>query len=76
MSILTVGGIFTYKNKYDVVITGGSYYGASGGVSNFWYWREILPDGTLGEQKHGYDNKGEFTETDNKYEVKYIKQVP
>ena len=31
-----------------VKITDGRYWGTYG-LSNFWYWREVLPDGTLSD---------------------------
>lgn len=36
-----------------VRIVNGQYWGEYG-LSNFWYWREVLPDGTLGPEEHGY----------------------
>lgn len=36
-----------------VEITSGQYWGTYG-LSNFWYWREVKPDGSLGEREHGY----------------------
>jgi len=37
-----------------VKITGGQYWGEYG-LSNFWYWREVLPGGSLSEvEEHGY----------------------
>lgn len=37
-----------------IEIEDGKFWGTSG-VSNFWYWREVLEDGTLSEVKeHGY----------------------
>jgi hypothetical protein len=39
------------------LITGGQMYG-SHGISNFWHWRTIRKDGTLGKEYSGY-NSGE-----------------
>ena len=37
-----------------VEITSGQYWGTHG-LSNFWYWKKVLPDGTLdSEERHGY----------------------
>ena len=37
-----------------VEIVDGQYWG-SHGLSNFWYWQKVLPDGTLDSEKlHGY----------------------
>lgn len=45
-------------NGKPALITSGSYMGTYG-VSNFWYWRYIKKDGSLGKEGHGYDN-GEY----------------
>ena len=38
-----------------VEITGGSYLGGYGRVSNFWYWRKVLKNGKLSKKEyHGY----------------------
>lgn len=36
-----------------VYVTGGQYE-VNGRISNFWYWRKLNPDGTLGAEGHGY----------------------
>ena len=37
-----------------VQITGGQYWGEYG-ISNFWHWREVLPDGSLSKiEEYGY----------------------
>ena len=36
-----------------VEITGGQWWGTHG-LSNYWYWKPVLSDGTLGEQESGY----------------------
>lgn len=38
------------------LITGGGYWGSGGGVSNFWYWKTIRQNGTLGKEYHGYND--------------------
>jgi hypothetical protein len=40
------------RDRRIVKIVGGQYWGEYG-LSNFWYWREVLPDG-LGPEEHGY----------------------
>lgn len=55
----------------DVLIISGEYdvpqpFGGSR-ISNFWYWKRVLPDGTLNNtEEHGY---GDFIESDNEYRV-------
>ena len=49
------------KSEYypcDVYITSGQYL-SNGRVSNFWYWKRILPNGDLSEEEYGY---GDFYE--------------
>jgi hypothetical protein len=42
-----------------VKIIGGQWWGTHG-LSNFWDWREVLPNGELGEPECGYGwNPGE-----------------
>ncbi len=61
-STLEVGMIITHQKTGKLVkITRGSYWGAYG-VSNFWHWREVLPDGTLSKDEecgygHEFDKK-------------------
>lgn len=50
---LHVGLECEHPSGRKVRITSGQFWGEHG-VSNFWYWREVLPDGTLGPQEHGY----------------------
>ena len=38
-------------------------------VSNYWSWKRILPDGTLGELENGY---GDFTKSINQYDIEVI----
>lgn len=53
---LQVGKVYRYQGK-TVKVTDGEYYGTYG-LSNFWYWREVLPDGSLGKEQSGYDHGG------------------
>ena len=54
------------KEPYDVLITGGQYLASNGRLSNFWSWRRVLEDGTLGKECSGYGN---FTESETRYKV-------
>ena len=58
-SILRVGQRFQHKGRV-VEITQGTYWGTDG-VSNHWYWRPVLADGSLGPEEYGYDNEGAFS---------------
>ena len=49
-----VGDLVRHPFGHLVEITDGEYWGRRG-LSNFWYWRDVLPDGTLSkEEKSGY----------------------
>lgn len=48
-----VGDEVKHPDGRTVRITRGQYWGTYG-ISNFWYWREVLPDGELGEEEYGY----------------------
>lgn len=48
-----VGDKVRHPSGRLVQITGGSYWGEHG-LSNFWYWREVMPDGSLGQEECGY----------------------
>jgi len=72
----TIGTIVTHMKKvrddnkfdvdpYDVYIVEGKFE-SQGRISNYWYWKRILPDGTLGKMEHGY---GSFAESKNLYEI-------
>lgn len=50
---LFIGGVATHPSGRKVYITGGRYMGDHG-YSNFWFWKELKEDGTLGEQESGY----------------------
>ena len=47
---LKVGGYFIYR-KRPIKITGGQFMGEYNRISNYWYWKEVLPDGTLKKRK-------------------------
>jgi hypothetical protein len=51
---MKIGEITTHPDGRKVKIISGQYWGTYG-LSNFWYWREVLQDGTLSEKiEHGY----------------------
>jgi hypothetical protein len=54
-SIVKFSGWRFNKDYYpcDVYIISGQYL-SGGRVSNFWYWKRILPNGDLSEEEHGY----------------------
>lgn len=53
-SKLKIGKILKHPDGYKVKIIDGQYWGEYG-VSNFWYWRRILPNGRLSKKKEcGY----------------------
>ena len=43
-----VGDTVDHPSGRCVHIVGGHYWGVRG-LLNFWYWREVLPDGSLSE---------------------------
>ena len=47
------GAVLVHPDGRTVKITSGQYWGRYG-YSNFWYWREVRADGTLGPLEHGY----------------------
>jgi len=61
------GWKFEHDENYpcDVLITGGQYMSQTG-VSNFWDWRRVLPDGSLSKTEHGY---GSFEKSDKNYVI-------
>jgi len=52
-SKVKVGDQLIHPSGRKVQITSGQFWGTRG-VSNFWYWREVLEDGSLGPEEHGY----------------------
>ena len=49
------GDIVKHPDGYEVKITSGYYLDPTyGRLSNFWYWKRVLPDGKLGKEEHGY----------------------
>ena len=61
----------------DVFITSGQYEVAQGfgapRISNFWYWKRVLEDGSLAEEEeHGY---GSFEESERNYEIETVTTI-
>lgn len=51
----------------DVYIESGCYLDSTyGRVSNFWYWKRVLKDGSLAKTEHGY---GSFEKSKKNYEI-------
>lgn len=51
---MAVGKILRHPDGRLVKITDGRFWGEHG-VSNFWHWREVSPDGSfIGPEEHGY----------------------
>lgn len=49
-----------------VCIVEGRYMGEFDRISNFWYWRPVNEDGTLGKKRGGY---GRFYKCNRRYRV-------
>lgn len=50
---MDVNNVVRHKDGRIVFITDGAYYG-DWGISNYWTWREVKRDGTLGKEESGY----------------------
>ena len=48
-----VGDVVKHSKGHMVKIIGGQYWGTFG-LSNFWYWRKVNDDETLGKKECGY----------------------
>ncbi|MDO9333988.1 MAG: hypothetical protein Q7T57_05645 [Dehalococcoidales bacterium] len=48
-----IGDIVKHPDGRTVKIVEGEYWGEHG-VSNFWRWREVMPNGKLGKIECGY----------------------
>lgn len=48
-----IGDVVNHPSGRKVKIVDGRYWGTHG-LSNFWYWREVNADGSLGKKEHGY----------------------
>lgn len=52
-STMKVGATIKHPDGRTVKIASGQFL-SGGRVSNFWYWNEVMPDGTLGKEECGY----------------------
>lgn len=52
-SRMQIGVTIKHPDGRMVKIKSGQYL-SNGRVSNFWYWNETMPDGSLGPEEHGY----------------------
>ena len=68
--VLQIGMVYLHKGK-PVYIYDGQWEGRNG-ISNFWFWKRIRKDGSLGKKYCGYNNMGEFSEYPNDWEMKII----
>ena len=54
-SSMAVGKTVKHPDGRTVKIKSGCYLDpVFGRVSNFWYWNEVLADGTIGKEECGY----------------------
>lgn len=51
---MQIGEVRIINGKLSLITTGQMY--GSHGISNFWRWRTIRKDGTLGKEYQGYNN--------------------
>lgn len=59
-----IGDIVTHKKHGQVKIVSGKYWGTYG-ISNFWNWKKVLPDGSLSKKTyHGYGTYDIFENPD------------
>lgn len=49
-----IGDVVLHPSGRRVKIVSGQYMGDYNRVSNFWRYREVLSDGTLGKEENGY----------------------
>lgn len=64
-SPFAIGDVVETVSGRKVKITNGQYWGTYG-VSNHWYWREVLPDGGLGPEEYGYGLVGDDGKLEDK----------
>lgn len=74
LEIFKIGEVFLVDKKF-IYITGGSYYGSYGRISNFWNWRVVNKDGTLGVEESGYGRLGERVDIDVYIKIKTKKNL-
>ena len=54
MSSPIIGKVYEDEHGLPVYIVSGSYYGSYNRISNFWKWKPVNKDGSLGETISGY----------------------
>lgn len=55
MSSMEIGKVLNHPDGRLVKICDGCFLDPHNGrVSNFWYWNEVLKDGSLGKKECGY----------------------
>lgn len=52
-SKMKVGKKTMHPDGYEVLVTSGQFL-SNGRVSNFWYWKRVNEDGSLGPEECGY----------------------
>jgi len=52
-SSMKIGEVIQHPKGYPVKVVDGQYWGTYG-LSNFWSWRRVKPDGSLGRLVSGY----------------------
>lgn len=52
LSTPVVGKLFHYKRRLVYIVDG--QYTSGGRISNFWHWRPVRKDGTLGKEEGDY----------------------
>ena len=50
---LRIWDVVRHPDGRTVKILRGQWWGTYG-LSNFWYWSEVMADGTLGPEENGY----------------------
>ena len=65
--MLNIGRVYKHPKQGLIYIERGQYMGTYG-ISNFWYWRQVESDGTLGAVSRGYG--GNWPEVNVDIEIK------
>lgn len=52
--MLYIGGVFKHPEQGLIYITSGEYYGDYGRISNYWNWKPVKTNGSLGKSTGGY----------------------
>ena len=51
MAQLVKGKVYEHPDQGPIYVTSGSYYGAHGRISNHFYWKKVLPCGSLDDHE-------------------------